>query len=66
MIFSDGGCWEHEGFASAAWLAYILGGCWGDQDTDVHSIASERIFLDSNVFWFKAELIAAESAVMFF
>ena len=65
LIFSDGGFWEHDGIGSAAWLAYVLGGRWGDQDTDVHLIASEGIFLESNVTSFKAEMIAAESAVIF-
>ena len=65
LIFSDGGFWEHDGIGSAAWIAYVLGGRWGVQDTDVHRIASECIFLETNVTSFKAEMIAAESAVAF-
>ena len=65
LIFSDGGFWEHDGIGSAAWIAYVLGGRWGVQDTDVHLIASEGIFLETNVTSFKAEMIAAESAVAF-
>ena len=65
LVFSDGGFWEREGIGSESWIAYALGGLWGDRDDDVHLIASEGIFLDSNVTSFKAEMVAAESAISF-
>ena len=40
LIFSDGGFWEYEDIGSAGWLAFVLRGHWGDQDDDVHLIAS--------------------------
>ena len=46
LLFSDGGSWEDVAIASAAWVAYVLGGRWGDKGTDVHLIAAEGLFLD--------------------
>jgi len=50
---------------SGGCLAYALGGAWGDEDDVVHFISSEGIFLTSNASSFKAEMIAAESALTF-
>ena len=45
MIFSDGEYWEREGIG----FVYALGGLWGDQEGDVHLIASEDIFIDADI-----------------
>ena len=65
LLFSDGGFWEDEGLASAAWVAYVLGGHWGDDDGVVHLLATEGVFIESNATSFLAEMMAAESALSF-
>ena len=65
LVFSDGVYCESDGIGSGGCIAYVLGAFWRDQDDDVHLIASEGIFIDSNVTSFKAELIAAERAISF-
>ena len=44
LVFSEGGFWEHEGIGAAAWIAYALGGYWGDRPEDARLIASEVFF----------------------
>ena len=60
-----GGFWEQDGISAGAWIAYVMGGLLGDQDEDVHLIASEGISLEYDETFSKAEMIVAESAVPF-
>ena len=65
LLFSDGGSWEDDAIASAAWVAYVLGGHWGEGDSDVHLLATEGIFINIRTTAFVAEMTAAESALSF-
>ena len=50
LIFSEGVFWEQNGIGGGAWIAYVLGGRWGDQDEDVRLIASDGISHEYNAF----------------
>ena len=65
LLFSDGGSWEDDAIASAAWVAFVLGGHWGEGNQDVHLLAAEGIFINSSTTAFVAEMTAAESALSF-
>jgi len=65
LVYSDGGAWETEAIASSGWIAFVLGGHWGDDKNEVRFLAAEGIFIDSRVSAFQAELTAAESALEF-
>ena len=65
LVFSDGGSWETKAIASAAWVAFVLGGHWDENKNEVHFLAAEGIFINSRISAFQAELTAAESALEF-
>ena len=65
LVFSDGGSWETEAIASAAWVAFVLGGHWGENKNEAHFLAAEGIFINSRISAFQAELTAAASALEF-
>ena len=65
LVFSDGGVRPDSSIASAGWIAYVLGGIWGEEDNTVHLLASEGILIHSAVSAFQAEITAAESALDF-
>ena len=50
LIFSEGGFWEQNGIGGGAWIAYVLGSRWEDQDEDVRLIASDGISNEYNAF----------------
>ena len=65
LIFSDGGSWLEDSIAASAWVAFILGGPWGDKADDVHLLAAEGKFINARVSAFQAELTAADSALAY-
>ena len=65
LVFSDGGSWETDAIASGGWVAFVLGGHWGENKNEAHFLAAEGIFIDSRISAFQAELTAAESAIEF-
>ena len=65
LVFSDGGAWETDAIASSGWVAFVLGGHWGDDKNEAHFLAAEGIFINSRISAFQAELTAAESALEF-
>ena len=65
LVFSDGGAWDSDAIASGGWIAFVLGGHWGEDKDEVHFLAAEGIFINSRISAFQAELTAAESALEF-
>ena len=65
LIFSDGGARHVDSIAPGGWVAYVLGGHWGEENEAVHLLASEGVFINQWVSAFHAELTAAESALNF-
>ena len=46
LIFFEGGIWEQNGIGGGAWIAYVLGSRWEDQDEDVHLIDWKEFPMD--------------------
>ena len=65
LLFCDGGSWESNAIASASWAAFVLGGHWGEEESDVHPLAAECIFINNRISGFQTELTAAESTLEF-
>ena len=65
LVFSDGGSRPSEAVASGGWVAFVLGGHWGEQEDVAHLLASEGILIKTAVSAFQAEITAAASALEF-
>ena len=65
LIFSDGGTRPADSVASGGWVAFVLGGHWGEGDDAVHLLATGGVFINQRVSAFQAEITAAESALDF-
>ena len=65
LVLSDGGSRPCSSVAAGGWIAYVLGGHWGEEDNTAHLLASEGILIHSAVSAFQAEITAAESAFEF-